>query len=188
MNMEADDDDETEDVTLATMTGFAPFVDAKPLELQWIGASFGNYGFGDEPRATFAKNKDTPGFWSVVKSATTISAEENESAFHCSLEKSAANLGVTTAIKEGGSIHMKVGYKDTSSTDTDFAEHASMAVAWAAEEVEETDDGETDGEPGGDVAPGGDGGDENDGDEDDGATSVTAFGAAVIAAISALAF
>ena len=184
MNMEADDDDETEDVTLATMTGFAPFVDAKPLELQWIGASYNNYGFGEEPRATFAKNKDTPGFWSVVKSATTISAEENESAFHCSLEKSAANLGMTKAIKEGGSIHMKVGYKDVASTDTNFAEHASMAVAWAAEEVvEETDDEDTET---GDVTPDGDGG--NVDNEDDGATSVTAFGAAVIAAISALAF
>lgn len=183
MNMEANDDDQTEDVTLATMTGFAPFVDAKPLELQWIGASYNNYGFGEEPRATFAKNKDTPGFWSVVKSGTTISGIENESAFHCSLEKSAANLGMTKAIKEGGSIHMKVGYKEVASTDTAFAEHASMAVAWAAEEVVE----ETVVEPeGGEITPDGDGG--NVDNVDDGATSVTAFGAAVIAAISALAF
>ena len=147
-----------------------------------MGSNIDNFGPGEEPRATFAKDKETPGFWSIVKSATTLSS--TTAGFVCSLEKSADNLGMTKAIKEGGSIMMKVGYKDDDVTD--FTAHSDLIeVAWAAEPVivEPTDP-----TPGGDVEDGGDGGNTDNNDADDGATAVTAFGAAVIAAISALAF
>ena len=146
-----------------------------------MGSNIDNFGPGEEPRATFAKDKETPGFWSIVKSATTLSS--TTAGFVCSLEKSADNLGMTKAIKEGGSIMMKVGYKDGATTD--FTAHSDVIeVAWHAEPVDE----ETDGGDGGNVDDTGAGGNTDNSDEDDGATSVTAFGAAVIAAISALAF
>ena len=144
-----------------------------------MDANLGNHGLAQEPRATFAKDKETPGFWSIVESATSLTYE----GFVCSLEKSADSLGMTTAIKAGGSIMMKVGYKDRATTD--FTAHSDVIeVAWHGEPVDE----ETDGGDGGNVDDGGDGGNTDNNDEDDGATAVTAFGAAVIAAISALAF
>ena len=180
--MAADDDDQTIDTTLSTMTGFAPFDDEKSFELQWMGVNIDNFGPGEEPRATFAKDKDTPGFWSIVKSATTLSSTTQ--GFVCSFEKSADSLGMTTAIKQGGSIMMKVGYKDGDVTD--FTAHSDLIeVAWAAEPVEEETE---DPNAGGNVDDTGAGGDTDNNNEDDGATAVTAFGAAVIAAISALAF
>ena len=134
MNMAADDDEETTDTTLSTMTGFAPFDDTKSFHLQWMGPNVDNFGPGEEPRATFALDKETPGFWSIVKSATTLSS--TTAGFVCSLEKSADNLGMTKAIKEGGSIMMKVGYKDDDVTD--ITAHSDLIeVAWAAEPVVE---------------------------------------------------
>ena len=116
-----------------------------------MSANLGNHGLAQEPRATFAKDKETPGFWSIVKSATTLSS--TTAGFVCSLEKSADNLGMTKAIKEGGSIMMKVGYKDDDVTD--FTAHSDVIeVAWHAEPVDE----ETDGGDGGNGGDGGDGG------------------------------
>jgi len=180
MNMEADDDELTTDTTLSSMTGFAPFDDEKSFELQWIGSNIDNYGPSQEPRATFAKDKETPGFWSIVESATSLTS----TGFVCSLEKSADSLGMTKAIKAGGSIMMKVGYKEA--IVTDFTAHSDLIeVAWAAEPVVEDPE---DPNAGGNVDDGGDGGNTDNNDGEDGATAVTAFGAAVIAAISALAF
>ena len=182
MNMAADDDEETTDTTLSTMTGFAPFDDTKSFHLQWMGPNVDNFGPGEEPRATFALDKETPGFWSIVKSATTLSS--TTAGFVCSLEKSADNLGMTKAIKEGGSIMMKVGYKDDDVTD--FTAHSDLIeVAWAAEPVVVDPVDPIDG---GNVDVGGESGNTDNTNVDDGATAVTAFGAAVIAAISALAF
>ena len=182
MNMAADDDEETTDTTLSTMTGFAPFDDTKSFHLQWMGPNVDNFGPGEEPRATFALDKETPGFWSIVKSATTLSS--TTAGFVCSLEKSADNLGMTKAIKEGGSIMMKVGYKDDAVTD--FTAHSDLIeVAWAAEPVVVDPVDPIDG---GNVDVGGESGNTDNTNVDDGATAVTAFGAAVIAAISALAF
>ena len=82
---------------------------------------------------------------------------------------------VTTNIKAGGKIHGVVCYKDNTAVDACTADSGVVEVKWAAEPVV-PDNGNTDNT--------GTGGDENT----DSAVSMAAYGASILAAISALAF
>lgn len=94
------------------------------------------------------------------------------------MTKSADNLGGLTNVKQGGKVHLVAGYKPDK-TATEFAAKTDhVEIKWAEEPASE------EGGEGGEISKG----DEKTEDVDDGATSVTTFGAAVLAAISALAF
>jgi hypothetical protein len=105
------------------------------------------------------------------------------------MQQSGDNAALTN-VKEGGSAHLWIALAKNGADAFAFSELEPIAVEWAAVEKPEEKpenggddtDEETDDE-GGEVTTGGDG-DENK----DGATTVTAFGVAIMAAISALAF
>lgn len=87
------------------------------------------------------------------------------------------NLGGLTNIKQGGKVHLVAGYKPDKAATAFAVKTGPVEIKWA----EEAEDEEVEG---GEVTTGGD----KTEDGEDGATSVTTFGAAVLAAISALAF
>jgi len=88
-------------------------------------------------------------------------------------------------IKEGGAVMVFVATK-TNGSDVAFAtKTGKIPVNWFETPEPSTDDEGEDGEGSGDVD---NSGTENKEDKTDGASTVTAFGAAVIAAISALVF
>ena len=84
---------------------------------------------------------------------------------------------VTTGIKAGGKIHGNVCYKDDVTQANCLVMEGPVEFGWAAEPV--VPDGNTDNT--------GDGGNEND-ENTDSAVSMAAYGASILAAISALAF
>merc|ERR1712051_1123541 len=102
------------------------------------------------------------------------------------MQQSGDNAALTN-VKEGGSAHLWIALAKSGADAFAFSEKEPVAVEWAAHEKpdddddkdKDGDDSETDDE-GGDVTPAGDGDKENK----DGASSVTAFGVAIMAAIS----
>jgi len=92
---------------------------------------------------------------------------------------------LSAGIKVGGKVHVRAGVRlpNVPKFDTDTG---AVAVMWSEPVVEEEETDDTDADTGaGDVSTGDK---ETKETKTDGATSVTAFGAAIIAAISALAF
>lgn len=108
------------------------------------------------------------------------------------MQQSGDNAALTN-VKEGGSAHLWIALAQEGANAFAFSEKEPVKVEWAAVEKPEDDkdketggedSGEDSGDEGGAVNTGGDG----DKETKDGATTVTAFGVAIMAAISALAF
>jgi len=166
-------------VNLTDLTGFAPLTDDRKYVVSWR-QSKGNWTPGNAFSPEFGSNVNTPGFWEMERAYSWLASGQNPTdPTRIVLVVEKETLGtVTTGIKAGGKIHGVIGYK-SDNTATNFAAKTGVVeFSWAEEAV--VDDG-------GNTTPGGDGGAENEEDKDS-ATSMAAYGASILAAISALAF
>jgi hypothetical protein len=160
---------------LTTVAGYAPIVDDKTYTVSWSEGR-GNWAAGALANVEYGANVNTEGFWQIVRANTKLlQGQVAEDSTQILLTVQKETLGpVTTEIKAGGKIHGAVCYKaNVANTDCNALE-GPVEFGWAAEPVV----------PSGNTENTGTGGDENT----DSAVSMAAYGASILAAISALAF
>lgn len=163
---------------LEEVDGYAQFADDKTYTVSWTSAR-GNWAAGALANVEYSANKNTAGFWQIVRANTKLlqgQVAEDSTQILLTVQKEA--LGdVTTGIKAGGKIHGNICYKADVTQTPCLVMEGPVEFGWAAEPV--VPDGNTDNT--------GDGGNEND-ENTDSAVSMAAYGASILAAISALAF
>jgi len=165
---------------LTDLTGFAPLTDDREYIVSWR-ESKGNWTPGNPFNAEFGSNINTAGFWFMERAHTWLASGQTPSdptRIVLVVEKETIGT-VTTGIKAGGKIHGVIGYKSNNADTAFTAKTGVVEFSWAEEVVVPDDSGNT--------TPGGDGGNENEEDKDS-ATTMAAYGASILAAISALAF
>jgi len=137
------------------------------------------YWYPDQNLSRFSAGWEKPQATPVAKEVRMAFAKGSNGA------EMLTNGALKDGIKEGGAVMVFVATK-ANKTDKAFAtKTGKIAVNWFETPEPSTDDEGEDGEGSGDVDSTGT---ENKEDKTDGASTVTAFGAAVIAAISALVF
>lgn len=161
---------------LQTVEGYEQFTDSKSYQVSWTSTR-GNWAAGALANVEYSANENTAGFWQIVRANTKLlQGQVAGDSTQILLTVQKESLGsVTTGIKAGGKIHGNVCYKDDVTQTPCLVMQGPVEFGWAAEPVV-PDDGNTDNS--------GTGGDENT----DSAVSMAAYGASILAAISALAF
>jgi hypothetical protein len=159
---------------LATVAGYDQFTDSNVYTVSWSNTR-GNWAAGALANVEYGST-NTAGFWQIVRANTKLlQGQVAGDSTQILLTVQKESLGsVTTGIKAGGKILGNVCYKDDVTETNCLVMEGPIDFGWAAETV--TPSGNTDNT--------GDGGDENT----DSAVSMAAYGASILAAISALAF
>ena len=159
---------------LANVAGYDQFSDSNTYTVSWSNTR-GNWAAGALANVEYGSS-NTAGFWQIVRANTKLlQGQVAGDSTQILLTVQKENLGsVTTGIKAGGKIHGNVCYKDDVTQTPCLVMEGPIEFGWAAEPVD----------PSGNTDNTGTGGDENT----DSAVSMAAYGASILAAISALAF
>lgn len=162
---------------LATVEGYAQFSDSNTYTVSWSNTR-GNWSAGALANVEYGST-NTAGFWQIVRANTKLlQGQVAGDSTQILLTVQKESLGsVTTGIKAGGKIHGNVCYKDDVTQTACLVMEGPIEFGWAAEPVD----------PSGNTDNTGTGGNEND-ENTDSAVSMAAYGASILAAISALAF
>jgi len=159
--------------------GYEELTDEKKYTVTWTEGR-GNWSAGSLGLLDYGANVATAGFWTIDRANTKLlsgQAAADNTQILLTVQKE--NLGdVTTGIKAGGKIHGVICYKKDNTETACDAKSGITEFAWAAESTDA--DGNTDEE--------GEGGAGDNDENKDSAVSMAAYGATVLAAISALAF